>query len=83
MVNPPNSSAQAIASPGGTTAVIVFSLTSGDLAATPAKVTDVIPVKLLPLIVTVRPGTADAGLNDVICGMGTPVTVTFNLPSLD
>ena len=57
--------------PGPTTAVMVLLLTKEkDDAAVPPKLTEVKPVKLLPLMVTVVPLGAISGLKEVITGTG-------------
>ena len=53
----------------GTTAIIVVSDTTlGDDAATPLNVTEVAPVKPVPVIVTTAVGGANCGVNEVIVG---------------
>ena len=55
--------------PVPTTAVIVVALTTvNELAAVPPNVTAVVPLKLTPEMVTVSPGMAVVGVNEVICG---------------
>ncbi|GDX46656.1 hypothetical protein LBMAG24_19840 [Bacteroidota bacterium] len=57
--------------PVPTTAVILVALTTvNEAAAVPPKLTAVVPVKLVPVIVTVCPVPAEVGLNDVIVGGG-------------
>lgn len=57
-----------------TTAVIDVALTTLKLvAATPANLTAVTFLKLVPVIVTVAPAPAEVGVNDVIVGAGTNV----------
>ena len=58
--------------PVPTTAVIlVAELTVNDVAAIPPKLTAVAPVRLVPVIVTVAPDAAEAGVNDEIVGIPT------------
>jgi hypothetical protein len=45
-------------------------LTKTKLAAVPLKVTDVVPVKLLPFNVTVVPGIPSNGVKEVMVGGG-------------
>jgi hypothetical protein len=52
----------------GTVAAICVPELTVKLAAVPLKVTDVAPVKLVPVIVTDVPGGAFVGLNDVTVG---------------
>jgi hypothetical protein len=60
--------------PAATTAVILVELTTvNDVAAVPPKLTAVAPVKLVPVMVTVRPGPAEVGVNDEIVGAATNV----------
>ncbi len=57
--------------PVATTAVIKLALiTVKELAITPPKLTEVAPVKLVPLIEIVAPGPPDVGVKDVIVGAG-------------
>ena len=57
--------------PFATTAVMLVALTTvKDVAAVPPKVTAVAPVKLVPVMVTVAPVPADAGVNEVMAGKG-------------
>ena len=57
--------------PAGTTAVIlVAELTVIEVAAVPPKVTEVAPVKPVPVIVTEAPAAALVGDIDVIAGAG-------------
>ena len=57
--------------PEGVTAVIVVVETlTKELAATPAKLTPVTPLKLVPVMVTVTPAAADVGVKLVITGGG-------------
>ena len=54
-----------------TTAVILVALTTvNEVAAVPPKLTAVVPVKFVPVIVTVCPVPAEVGLNDAIVGGG-------------
>jgi len=63
-----------LAAPAATTAVIcVAEITVKLLAATPPKLTAVAPVKPAPVMVTVSPGPAPVGENDVIIGPATKV----------
>jgi hypothetical protein len=48
-----------------------------DAAATPLKVTAVAPVKLVPVMVTGMPGPPEAGVNDVIVGVGYQVKLVL------
>ena len=55
--------------PLATTAVIsVSELTEKEAAAVPPKLTAVVPVKLVPVIVTVAPLAALVGVNDIMFG---------------
>jgi hypothetical protein len=55
-----------------TTAVMLVELTTvNELAAVPPKLTAVVPVKLVPVMVTVAPTAADAGVNEVMVGAAT------------
>jgi hypothetical protein len=66
-----------VVAPVGTVAVIwVFELTV-KVAATPMNLTEVAPVKFVPVIVTDVPTGPLVGLNDVIVGAPAPVTVKF------
>ena len=57
-----------------TTAVILVDETTvNDDAATPPKLTAVVPVKFAPVIVIVVPGIPAVLLNEVICGVGITV----------
>ncbi len=57
--------------PAGTTAVmLVAELTVIDVAAVPPKVTEVAPVKPVPVIVTEAPGAALPGEIEAIAGAG-------------
>ena len=57
--------------PAPTTAVILVALTTvNEVAAVPPKLTAVVPVKFVPVIVTVCPVPAEVGLNDAIVGGG-------------
>jgi hypothetical protein len=68
-----------VVAPIGTTAVILVDETTLKLlAATPSNLTEVVPVKLVPSIVTVVPLGPLVGENDVI--VGDPVGVTVKLP---
>jgi len=61
--------------PAPTTAVIVVAFTTvNDVAAVPPKLTAVAPARLVPVIVTVDPLPALAGVKDVIVG-GAPINV--------
>ena len=60
--------------PVSTTAVMLMSDTTvNDFALTPPKVTAVAPVKCAPVKVTVLPGPAASGVNDVRMGAGKKV----------
>src|SRR5258708_37972061 len=50
--------------PGGTAAVTFVSSTVAGLASAPPKVTLVAPARLLPVIVTIWPRAAEAGLKE-------------------
>jgi len=64
--------------PAPTTAVIVVAeLTVNEEAATPPKLTAVVPVKLVPLIVTDVPAPPLDGVTDVIVGIGINVNPTI------
>ena len=55
--------------PAATTAVIIVALTTvNEVAAVPPKLTDVAPVKFVPVMVTVCPVPAEVGLNKEIVG---------------
>jgi hypothetical protein len=55
--------------PVPTTAVILVALTTvKEVAAVPPKLTEVAPVKLVPVMVTVSPDLAEVGVNDVMVG---------------
>lgn len=63
----------------GTTAVILVALTTVKLvAATLLNLTEVVPVKLVPVIVTLVPVAPEVGVNEVI--VGTHIVVTCNSP---
>ena len=57
-----------VVAPFGTVAVIRVAELTVNWACTPLKVTAVIPVKLVPLMVTEVPGGPEAGVNEVIVG---------------
>jgi len=58
--------------PFATNAVMLVALTTlNEVAAVPPKLTAVAPVKLVPVMVTVAPVPADAGVKEVIVGAGT------------
>jgi len=64
--------------PDPTTAVIlVDELTANDDAAVPPKLTEVAPVKFVPVIVIVAPVVAEIGLKDEIVGAGINVNPVF------
>lgn len=52
----------------GTAEMDVALITANDAAAVPPKLTAVAPVKLVPVMVTVVPDVAVAGVNEVIEG---------------
>ena len=57
--------------PLATTAVMLVELTKlKDVATVPPKLTDVTPVKLVPVMVTVAPVPADVGVKEVMVGAG-------------
>jgi hypothetical protein len=57
--------------PFATTAVMLVALTTVyDVAAVPPKLTDVAPVKLVPVIVIVAPVAEVVGVNELILGAG-------------
>ena len=57
--------------PDATTAVMLVELTTvNEAAAVPPKLTAVAPVKLVPVMVTFVPASADAGVNEVMVGAG-------------
>ena len=57
--------------PAPKTAVIVVEFTIlNEAAATPPKLTAVVPVKLIPVIVTIPPCNAEVGLNENMIGIG-------------
>ena len=58
--------------PVATNAVMLVALTTlNEVAAVPPKLTAEAPVKLVPVMVTVAPVPADAGVKEVIVGAGT------------
>lgn len=60
-----------VVAPAGTTAVTVVELTTvNELASTPLNLTEVVPVKFLPVIVTVLPTDAVPGLKELMLGLG-------------
>ena len=60
--------------PDGTTALIVVGdTTMNEVASIPANFTDVTLIKFVPVIVTVVPAAADAGVNDDMVGVGIKV----------
>lgn len=60
--------------PAPTTAVmLVADTTVKDVAAVPPKLTEVAPVKLVPVTVTVAPVAAEVGAKEVIVGAGVGV----------
>ena len=63
--------------PPPTTAVMLVVLTTeNEVAAVPPKLTIVAPVKLVPVMVTVVPVHADAGVNEVMVGGGLICLIT-------
>lgn len=62
---------------GATAVILVGETTIKELAATPAKLTDVTLIKLVPVMVTVVPAVADVGVKDVIVGGGIYVKPVF------
>jgi hypothetical protein len=67
-----------VVAPVGTVAVIfVAEFTVNVVAATPLNLTEVAPVKLVPVILTVVPTGPEVGVNDVIVGSGAVDTVKF------
>ena len=67
--------------PCATTAVIVVELTTmKDAALVPPNVTEVAPVKLVPVIVTVDPIRPEFGVNELIEGGGTTVKLEEEVP---
>jgi hypothetical protein len=60
---------QPLSAPPGTVAVICVSDTTVKLAGTRKKVSAVVPVKFVPLIVTVVPIVPLAGVNELMCGV--------------
>ena len=54
--------------PGTTAEILVGELTLNDNAATPPKLTAVVPLKLVPVMVTVLPTAAVTGANELIAG---------------
>jgi len=70
-----------VLAPVGTVAVICVSeFTVNSEAATPPNVTLVVPVKAVPVIVTVVP-TAPLEVNPVMVGSPVPVSATFCVPA--
>ena len=62
--------------PLATTAVMEVALTTlNEVAAVPPKLTAVAPVKLVPVIVTVAPGPAEVGVNEVMAVGIAPMSV--------
>jgi hypothetical protein len=64
-----------VSAPDGTVAVIFVSDTAVNAAARPLNVTEVAPVKALPLIVTLDPTVAEDGETPEMAGAGCAVTV--------
>ena len=59
-----------VVAPGGTMVVIWLSEMTVNVAAAPLNVTEVAPVKALPLIVTDEPGQPELGVNEETAGGG-------------
>jgi hypothetical protein len=57
-----------VAPPGTDATICVAELTVNDAASAPLKLTDVAPVRFVPVIVTTVPATPDVGENEVIDG---------------
>jgi len=57
--------------------MVVGSITENDAATLPPKVTAVVPVKLVPIIVTTVPGPALVGENEVSVGKGKKVKISL------
>ena len=57
--------------------ILVDELTVNDVAAIPPKLTAVVPVKLVPVIVTVVPVTALVGVKEVMVGVGININPAF------
>jgi hypothetical protein len=53
-----------------TASISVLELTSNEAADVPPKLTAVAPLRLVPVIVTVSPVFAEAGVKEVIAGAG-------------
>ncbi len=53
--------------------ILVTLITVNEVAAVPPKLTAVTPVKLVPVMVTVAPVAADAGVKEVMVGVGSNV----------
>ena len=68
-----------VTAPAGTTAVILVDEFTTKVAETPPNLTEVVPVKFVPLIVTEVPTGPDIGENDEIVGFA---VVTVNLWAL-
>jgi hypothetical protein len=68
-----------VTAPAGTTAVILVDELTTKVAETPPNLTEVVPVKFVPLIVTEVPTGPDIGENDEIVGLA---VVTVNLWAL-
>jgi len=66
--------------PAPTTAEIVVEFTTvKEVAGVPPKLTAVVPVKFVPVKVTVCPFPADVGLKEVIAGAGIKVNPPFEM----
>jgi hypothetical protein len=55
--------------PPTTASISVLELTANEAADVPPKLTPVAPLRLVPVIVTVSPVLAEAGVKEVIAGM--------------
>jgi hypothetical protein len=63
--------------PDPTTAVMLLEDTTvKETAAIPPKLTELAPLKFVPVIVMVEPGTAVLGLTEVIAGAGISLMIT-------
>lgn len=71
-----------VSAAAGTTAVICVLDTTVKLALTPANRTAVVPVKPVPLIVTVVPGGPDVGLNELIVGTAASAAGATTTPAI-
>lgn len=69
-----------LVAPAGTVAVIWMSESTVKVVEVPLKLTDVAPVKLAPVIVTLVPGPPLVGVKPVITGANVFVVITVRRP---